>query len=489
MRPRPRPPPGGARRAHRVCAGHRAGSRLPQRGHGGVPARSRHRALSFHRGEPANSGGAHGHRAGHRHRPGAGPDPDCRRRGHRGRAGGCLPAAGRHRTAGPRRAVPDHDRGPARPIHSRLRADHRLPRRHRVRHSPRWRHRLHGRGHHPPLRFALGEGHRVGVVARGRDRPHAPRAPGVPDQGGRDQHRFSRAPRERRGVPARPGDDPLHRRQPGASRLRTPARPGEPPASLHRRDHRQRPPRGEGPARAAGPRPQSQSAALARKGARVRGEGAARRRGAGAGRSMDAGAGAGARHRHHHAGRAPVAARDPDAHPRSLPGRRRLRPQPAAALLARMLGRRHLRRGAPLPGRVPVGASGAPAVAGPEHPAADAAQGLQRGRLHQLPRQRGRGLRGPRGGVWHRSLPHLRPPELGREHARRRRCGAGDRAALRGGDLLHRRPARPAPQPLRPRVLPRHGPRVARRGHAHPRHQGHGGAGEARRRPRAGSTR
>ena len=41
-----------------------------------------------------------------------------------------------------------------------------------------------------------------------------------------------------------------------------------------------------------------------------------------------------ARHRHHHAGRAPVAARDPDAHPRSLPGCRRLRPQPAAALLA-----------------------------------------------------------------------------------------------------------------------------------------------------------
>ena len=65
-------------------------------------------------------------------------------------------------------------------------------------------------------RFAVGEGHRVGIVARGRDRPHAPRAPGVPDQGGRDQHRFSRAPRERRGVPARPGDDPLHRRQPGA---------------------------------------------------------------------------------------------------------------------------------------------------------------------------------------------------------------------------------------------------------------------------------
>ena len=63
------------------------------------------------------------------------------------------------------------------------------------------------------------------------------------------------------------GDDPLHRQQPGASRLRPPARPGEPPASLHRRDHRQRPPGSEGPARAAGPRPQSQPAAAPREGA------------------------------------------------------------------------------------------------------------------------------------------------------------------------------------------------------------------------------
>ena len=123
----------------------------------------------------------------------------------------------------------------------------------------------------------LGEGHRVGVVARGRDRPHAPRAPGVPDQGRRDQHRFSRAPRGRRGVPARPGDDPLHRRQPGAIGFRPPARPGEPPASLHRRDHRQRPPGSEGPARAAGARPQSPSAAAPREEARAGREGAARR--------------------------------------------------------------------------------------------------------------------------------------------------------------------------------------------------------------------
>ena len=64
---------------------------------------------------------------------------------------------------------------------------------------------------------------------------------------------------------------------PELSRFRPPARPGEPPASLHRRDHRQRPPGSEGPARAAGARPQSQPAAAPREGAGGRGEGAARR--------------------------------------------------------------------------------------------------------------------------------------------------------------------------------------------------------------------
>ena len=72
--------------------------------------------------------------------------------------------------------------------------------------------------------------------------------------------------------------------------FRPPARPGEPPASLHRRDHRQRPPGSEGPARAARPCPQPQPAAAPREGAGGRGEGAARRRGAGGGRGMDAGA-------------------------------------------------------------------------------------------------------------------------------------------------------------------------------------------------------
>ena len=156
------------------------------------------------------------------------------------------------------------------------------------------------------------------------------------------------------------------------------------------------------------------------------------------------------------------------------------------SLLARMLGRRDVRRGAALSRRVPLGSAAAPARVHPQPPAPDAGARFERRRLHQLPRQRGAGVRGPGRGLRDRPLPHLRSPELGREHAGRGRRGARDRAHLRGGHLLHRRSARLAPQPLRHRLLPPHGPRAARRRHAHSRHQGHGGTGQARRRARAG---
>ncbi len=90
---------------------------------------------------------------------------------------------------------------------------------------------------------------------------------------------------------------------------------------------------------------------------------------------------------------------------------------------------------------------------------ADAAARLERRRLHQLSRQRGRGLRRPGGDVGRRRVPGVRQPQLGREHARR--DGRGDRRGqgLRGGDLLHRRPVRPGPVEVRPEVLRRHGAR------------------------------
>ena len=53
--------------------------RLPQRRHGGVPARPR-RPLRLHRDEPADPGRAHRDRGGHRGRPGAVPDADRGRR-------------------------------------------------------------------------------------------------------------------------------------------------------------------------------------------------------------------------------------------------------------------------------------------------------------------------------------------------------------------------------------------------------------------------
>ena len=52
----------------------------------------------LHRGQPAHSGRAHGHRDGHRHRPGAQPDSD--RRGHRCTRRRSGPGAGRDRNRG-----------------------------------------------------------------------------------------------------------------------------------------------------------------------------------------------------------------------------------------------------------------------------------------------------------------------------------------------------------------------------------------------------
>ena len=49
--------------------------RLLQRRHGGVPGGRRQRRVVLHRGQPAHPGGAHRHRNGDRHRPGALPDP------------------------------------------------------------------------------------------------------------------------------------------------------------------------------------------------------------------------------------------------------------------------------------------------------------------------------------------------------------------------------------------------------------------------------
>ena len=116
-------------------------------------------------------------------------------------------------------------------------------------------------------------------------------------------------------------------------------------------------------------------------------------------------------------------------------------PIPGAArpAVARMLGRRDLRRRHALPHRGSLGAPRRHPRAGPEHPPADAAPRLQRRRLRQLSRQCRALFRPAGGGCRHRSLPGVRLPELGREHARLDGRGARSRQALRGRDLLHRR--------------------------------------------------
>ena len=89
-----------------------------------------------------------------------------------------------------------------------------------------------------------------------------------------------------------------------------------------------------------------------------------------------------------------------------------------------------------------------------ESAAADAAALGERGRLHQLSRQCRALLRQAGGAVGHRPVPRLRLAQLGREHARRDRCRARVRQAVRGGDLLHRQSVRSEADQVRPQVLP-----------------------------------
>ena len=191
------------------------------------------------------------------------------------------------------------------------------------------------------------------------------------------------------------------------------------------------------------------------------------------------GAEAGAGHRHDDARRPPVAAGDAHAHLRHRPHRRHLCARAAATVLARMLGRRDLRRRHALPDRGPVGAAGAGARGGAQPPAADAAARRQRRRLHQLSRQCRAAFRQPGGRGRHRPVPRLRLPQLGREHARLDGCGGRGGQALRSGDLLHRRHPRSGPRQIRPQILCRAGQGAGSGRRAYHRRQGHGGAAEA----------
>ena len=107
--------------------------------------------------------------------------------------------------------------------------------------------------------------------------------------------------------------------------------------------------------------------------------------------------------------------------------------------------------------------------------AADAAALGERRRLHQLPGQRGARLREAGRDLRRRRVPRVRFAQLGGEHARGHRRGARDRQALRSGHLLHGQSSLARREEVHARLLPEDGPRAEGRGHAHPRHQGHGG--------------
>ncbi len=154
-----------ARRAVRSGADDRPRRRLQQRRHRRVPAGRRQRPVLLHRGEPAHPGRAHRHRDGHRHRHRQGADPHRRQARASATPDSGVPAQADIRLSGARAAVPHHHRGSGEQLHARLRPPHRLPQPRRLRRAPRRRHRLHRRRHHALLRFAAGEGHRLGADA------------------------------------------------------------------------------------------------------------------------------------------------------------------------------------------------------------------------------------------------------------------------------------------------------------------------------------
>ena len=138
--------------------------------------------------------------------------------------------------------------------------------------------------------------------------------------------------------------------------------------------------------------------------------------------------------------------------------------------LARVLGRRHVRRVAALPGRRPLGAPAPDQEARRAHAAADAAPRPEPRRLPPLRRRHRAPVRLQGGRERHGHLPRLRRPQRHPQLRDRRRGDQGDRQALPGRRRLHDLPGALA-RPLRRR-------RARARGHGRRLHlhQGHGGA-------------
>ena len=221
---------------------------------------------------------------------------------------------------------------------------------------------------------------------------------------------------------------------------------------------RQRPSRDARPADAQGRRRRARSCPISNGNVPDGTQAAARRARPGGVRRLDARAEAGAGHRHDDARRPPVAARDAHAHARHRRHRRRLCARAAAAAVARMLGRRDLRRRHALPHRGPVGAA-APWCARRRPtsccrcccaaPTASATPTIPTMSCSISSSRR------PRGGIdlfrVFDCLNWVENMRVSMDAVRRRG------QALRGGDLLHRRHPRPGPRQIRPQILCRPG--------------------------------
>ena len=271
-----------------------------------------------------------------------------------------------------------------------------------------------GRGDHPLLRQPAREGDRLGADAGDGDRRASTgRCASSASEGFRPTSPSSRISLKHPTFLDNCYTTKFIDETPELHRFAAAPRPGDQDPDLHRRHHRQRPSGNRRPAEAAG---RGAGAAAAGGGAgpaaggHAADAGGARAEGGG---RLDAGRDAGARHRHHHARRPPEPARHPHALVRHDPGGAGLCGDAADALLGGVLGRRDLRRRLPLPAGMPVAAAARPAQGDAEPDDADAAPRLERGRLHQLSRQRGRSLRGAGGRLGGGRLPRLRQPATG----------------------------------------------------------------------------
>ena len=171
----PRPPPSARALADAAVTLARS-RRLLQRRHRRVPGGRRLRRVVLHRGQSAHPGGAHRHRNGDRHRPGALPDPD--RPGHSictAPKSTCRRRIAFRCTATPCSAASPPRTRPTTSCPITARISH-LPLARRLRHPPGWRLGLRRRRHHALLRFAAGENHRLGPRVPPRLPAHGPRA-------------------------------------------------------------------------------------------------------------------------------------------------------------------------------------------------------------------------------------------------------------------------------------------------------------------------